>query len=214
MTSIAKSVIGLEELGFTTKGSWKTLGAGLLGFLALASYAVYLTAPAWYLLGVGRPVLPESLYPLTAMVVLFITTAGLTSAFVGATVGLLALWEVLGKTVSFGRVRVFAGLSYLFATLYPTLFIHLYASPRPDLDPWLLAHNSDAHGVLFGMHRPVDLSHFILALIGVGLLWGLGDKLRTNRIAQAAFVVVVLLTYFSISLTLGFHSTLLRINVG
>jgi hypothetical protein len=64
------------------------------------------------------------------------------------------------------------------------------------------------------MHRPVDLSHFILALIGVGLLWGLGDKLRTNRIVQAAFVVVVLLTYFSISLTLGFHSTLLRINVG
>lgn len=214
MTSIAKSVIGLDELGFTTKGSWKTLGAGLLGFLALASYAVYLTAPAWYLLGVGRPTVPENLYPLSAMVVLFITTGGLASAFVGATIGPLFLWEVLGKEVSFAVVRVFAGLSYLFATLYPTIFIHLYGIPRPDLDPWLLTHNPDAHQVLFGMHQVVDLSHFVLALIGVGLLWGLGDKLRTNRIAQAAFIVVLLLTYFSISLTLGFHSTLLRINLG
>jgi hypothetical protein len=214
MTSIAKNVIGLGELGFASEGARKTFAAGILGFLAVALYTIYVTAPAWYLLGVGRPVFPESLYPLTAMVVLLITTGGLTSAFVGATIGLLALWEVLGKKVSFAVVRVFAGLSYLFASLYPSVFIHLYGIPRPELEAWLLSRNPDAHEVLFGMHRPVDLSHFILALIGVGLLWGLGDKLRTNRIVQAAFVVVVLLTYFSISLTLGFHSTLLRINVG
>jgi hypothetical protein len=214
MTSIAKNVIGLGELGFASEGARKTFAAGILGFLAVALYTIYVTAPAWYVLGVGRSFLPESLYPLAAMAVLFITTGGLTSAFVGATIGLLALWEVLGKKVSFAVVRVFAGLSYLFASLYPSVFIHLYGIPRPELEAWLLSRNPDAHEVLFGMHRPVDLSHFILALIGVGLLWGLGDKLRTNRIVQAAFVVVVLLTYFSISLTLGFHSTLLRINVG
>jgi len=157
MTSIAKNVISLDELGFTAEGARKTFAAGVLAFLAVALSTIYVTAPAWYLLGVGQSVLPERLYPLTAMVILFITTGGLTSAFVGATIGLLALWQALGKEVSFTAVRVFAGLSYL---------------------------------------------------------WGLGDKLRTSRIAQAAFVVVVLLTYFSVSLTLGFHSTLARINVG
>ncbi len=214
MTSFAKNVIGLDELGVTTEGAWKAFAAGILVFLGVALYAIYATAPAWYLLAVGQPLLPESLYPLTAMVALFLTTGGLTSAFVGATVGLLALWQVLGKKVSFAVVRVFAGLSYLFATLFPMIFIHLYGIPRPDLDQWLLTQDPAAHQVLFGMHRVVDLSHFMLALIGVGLLWGLGDKLRTSRIAQAAFLVVVLFTYFSISLTLGFHSTLVRINVG
>lgn len=214
MTSIAKTTIGLDELGFTTTGAWKTFAAGILGFLAVALYSIYATAPAWHLLGVGRPIVPEGLYPLTAMAVFFITTGCLTTAFVGATMSLLALWQVLGKEASFAVVRAFAGVSYLFVTLFVTIFIHLYGIPRPGLEEWLLTQNPDAHRVLFGMHRVVDLSHLVLALLGVGLLWGLGDRLRTNRVAQAAFVVVLILTFFSISLTLGFHSTLVRINIG
>ncbi|MFQ5882198.1 MAG: hypothetical protein ACE5I9_06970 [Candidatus Methylomirabilales bacterium] len=214
MTSVAKAVIGLDELGFTTRGSWKTFAAGILGFLAVALYAVYTTAPAWHLLGVGRPVVPEGLFPLTAMAVLLITTGGLAVAFGGATMSLLALWQVLGKGVSFAAVRVFAGVSYLFVTLLPTIFIYLYGIPRRGLAEWLLSQNPDAYQVLFGMHGVVELSHFVLALLGIGLLWGVGDKLRTSRVAQAAFVVVLLLTFFSISLTLGFHSTLVRIHIG
>ena len=214
MATIAKTMIGLDELGVTTRGAWKTFGAGILGFLAVAFYSVYMTAPAWQLLGVGRPVVPEGLYPVTAMAVLLITTGGLAVAFAGGTMSLLALWQILGKEVSFAAVRVFAGVSYLVVTLLPTSFIHLYGIPRPGLAHWLQTQNPDAYQVLFGMHRAVDLSHFVLAFLGIGLLWGLGDKLRTSRVAQAAFVVVLLLTFFGISVTLGFHSTLVRIQIG
>ena len=214
MTAVAKTMIGLDELGFTTRGARKTFAVGILGFLAVAFYAVYTTAPAWQLLGVGRPVVPEGLYPVTALAVLLFTTILGAITFAGLTVSLLALWQVLGKEVSFAVVRVFAGLSYLFVTLLPTIFIHLYGLPRPGLAQWLQTHNPDAYQVLFGMYRAVDLSHFVLALLGIGLLWGLGDKLQTSRVAQAAFVVVLLLTFFGISVTLGFHSTLVRIQIG
>ena len=214
MTTVAKTMIGLDELGFTTRGAWRTFAVGILGFLAVAFYTVYTTAPAWHLLGVGRPIVPEALYPLTAMTLLLITTVFGVFAFAGATMSLLALWQVLGKKVSFAAVRIFAGVSYLFVTFLPTIFIHLYGIPRLGLAQWLQTQNQDAYQVLFGLHRVVDLSHFLLAIAGIGILWGVGDKLQTSRVAQAAFVVVLLLTFFSISLTLGFHSAVARINIG
>ncbi len=213
MTAVAKTTIGLDELGFTTRGAWKTFQAGILGFLAVAFYSVYMTAPAWHLLGVGRPVVPDAFYPLTALAVLLITTGGLAVAFAGGTMSLLALWQILGKGVGFATVRVFAGLSYLFVTLLPTIFIHLYGLPRPGLAQWLQTQNPDAYQVIFGLHRVVDLSHFLLAIAGIGILWGVGDKLQTSRVAQAAFVVVLLFTFFSVSLTLGFHSALAGIHI-
>lgn len=214
MTTIAKTMIGLDELGFTTRVARKTFAAGILGFLAVAFYSVYMTAPAWQLLGVGRPVVPEGLYPVTALAVLLFTTILGAITFAGLTMSLLALWQVLGKEVSFAVVWVFAGLSYLFVTLLPTIFIHLYGLPRPGLAQWLQTHNPDAYQVIFGLHRVVDLSHFLLAIAGIGILWGVGDKLQTSRVAQAAFVVVLLFTFFGISMTLGFHSTLVRIQIG
>ncbi len=213
MTAVAKTMVGLDELGFTTRGARKTFAVGILGFLAVAFYAVYTTAPAWHLLGVGRPVVPEAFYPLTALAVLLFTTILGAITFAGLTMSLLALWQVLGKEVSFAVVRIFAGLSYLFVTLLPTIFIHLYGLPRLGLAQWLQTHNPDAYQVLFGLHRVVDLSHFLLAIVGIGILWGLGDKLQTSRVAQAAFVVVLLFTFFGISVTLGFHSALAGIHI-
>ena len=117
------------------------LSVSAVVFLFAAITGVLVTTPAWYILGVGKPFLPEFLMPVTAFVLMLITTGGLTVAWSIAISGLLVIWEVLGKKVTFPAVRLFSGLSLLIVWFLVGTYIHMYGAPRPELEAQVLAQN-------------------------------------------------------------------------
>jgi len=67
--------ITLKELGLTGE-AWVPHSVSAVVFLFVAITGVLVTTPAWYILGVGKPFLPEFLMPVTAFVLMLITTGG------------------------------------------------------------------------------------------------------------------------------------------
>lgn len=152
--------VTLKELGLT-HDAWAPLMTSVIVFLMAALTGLLVTMPAWYILGVGRPFLPQFLMPITAFVLLPVTTGGLSVAWASGTISLLGLWEVLGRRTTFGTVRLFSGVSLLIVWFLVGTFTHIYAVPRPDLEAQLLSQNPALHYALFTFHRYNDLMHFV-----------------------------------------------------
>ncbi|MFQ5657656.1 MAG: hypothetical protein ACE5G5_08965 [Candidatus Methylomirabilales bacterium] len=205
-----RSTVTLKELGLTGD-AWGPLAMSVVVFLLVALSGILVTMPAWYTLGVGRPFLPEGLMPVTAFVLLLITTGGLTVAWSGGAVSLLALWEVMGKKATFATVRVFTGLSLLIVWLLPATYLHIFAAPRPELAAQLLSQNPALHYALYTFHQYNDVMHFVFAIGALAMIWGYGEVLLRNRVAQIVALVLIWLTFFSLSLTIGLHSAAVRV---
>jgi len=205
--------ITLKELGLTGE-AWMPLSISAVVFLVVALSALLVTMPAWYVLGIGRPFLPGFLMPVTAFVMLLITTGGLTVAWSAANISFLALWEVLGKKTTFASVRLFSGLSLLIVWFLVATFLHIYAAPRPELEALVLSQNPALHYALYTFHGYNDSMHFVFAVASLAMLWGYGDGLLRNPVAQVVTLVLIWLTFFSLSLTIGLHSVTVRLTAG
>lgn len=205
--------VTLKELGLTGD-AWAPLSASVGVFLLAALTGLLATMPAWYVLGVGRPFLPESLMPVAAFVLLLTTTAGLSVAWSGGTVSLLLLWQVLGKGVTFATVRLFSGLNLLIVWLLTGTFLHIYAAPRPELESHLLTQSPALHYALYTFHHYNDWMHFVFFIGALAMIWGYGERLLHSRLAQVITLCLILLTFFSLSLTIGLHSAAVRVIVG
>ena len=205
--------ITLKELGLTGE-AWVPLSISVVVFLVAALSGLLVTMPAWYVLGVGRPFLPEFLMPVTAFVLMLITTGGLTVAWSVANISFLALWEVLGKKTSFATVRLFSGVSLVIIWFWVAPYFHIYAVPRAELEAQVLAQNPGLHYALYTFHQYNDIMHFVFAVGALALLWGYGDRLLRNRFAQVLTLVLLWLTFFSLSLTIGLHSAAIRLSTG
>ncbi len=205
--------ITLKELGLTGDAR-APLSASIGVFLLAAFTGLLATMPAWYVLGVGRPYLPESLMPATAFVLLLITTGGLSVAWSGGTVSLLLLWEVLGKRATFATVRLFSGLTLLIVWFLTGTFLHIYAAPRPEMETYLLSQNPALHYALYTFHHYNDWMHFVFAVGALAMIWGYGERLLRSRFAQVITLCLILLTFFSLSLTIGLHSASVRVIPG
>jgi len=205
--------ITLKELGLTGD-AWVPLSISVIVFLLAASTAIAVTTPAWHVLGVGRPFLPKFLMPGTAFVLMLITTGGLTIAWSGGTISLLALWEVLGKRTTFATVRLFTGISLLIVWFLVATFTHIYGAPRPDLEAQVLADRPALHYALYTFHRYNDVMHAVFAGASLVMIWGCGEGLLRNRAAQVITLVLIWLTFYSLSLTIGLHSAAARLTVG
>ena len=201
--------ITLKELGLTGE-AWVPISVSAVVFLFVAITGVLVTTPAWYILGVGKPFLPEFLMPVTAFVLMLITTGGLTVAWSIAVIGLLVIWEVLGKKATFSAVRLFSGLSLLIVWFLVGTYIHMYGAPRPELEAQVLAQNPSLHYALYTFHRYNDWMHLVFTMGALVMLWGYGDGLLRNRFAQVITLVLIWLTFFSLILTLGLHSAAVR----
>ncbi|MFQ5656861.1 MAG: hypothetical protein ACE5G5_04920 [Candidatus Methylomirabilales bacterium] len=209
---VARTVT-LKDLGLTGD-AWVPLSFSVIVFLFAALTGVVVTAPAWYVLGVGRPFLPEFLMPVTAFVLMLITTGGLSSAWVGGTVSFLELWEVLGKKTTFATVRLFSGLLLVIVWFLVATYLHIYSAPRPELEAQVLAQNPALHYALYTFHWYNDIMHFVFALGALVMIWGYGEGLLRNRVAQVVTLVLIWLTFFSLSLTVGLHSAAVRVIPG
>lgn len=205
--------VTLKELGLTGD-AWVPLSISVIVFLVAALSGLLVTIPAWSVLGVGRPFLPEFLMPVTAFVLLLVTTGGLTVAWSAATISFLVLWEVLGKKTTFASVRLFSGLSLLIIWFLVAGFLHIYTAPRLDLEAKLLSQNPALHYALYTFHRHNDIMHFVFAVAALAMIWGFGDGLLRNRVAQVVTLVLIWLTFFSLSLTIGLHSATVRLATG
>jgi hypothetical protein len=190
------------------------LSISILVSLGAALSGVLVTMPAWYVLGVGRPALPEFLMPVTAFVLLLVTTGGLTVAWAGGTVSLLGLWEVLGKKMTFASVRLFAGLTLLIIWFLVATYLHICAVPRPELETQILSQNPALHYALYTFHYYNDVMHFLFAIAALAMIWGYGEGLLRHRLPQVVTLVLIWLTFFSLSLTIGLHSAAVRIVAG
>lgn len=205
----------LEDVGIT-RVAWQPFLIGLVLFLAVAMSAVAMTRPVWELLEIGRGLVPEELYPYSAFVMLVITTFGLFFAWGMGNFALLLVWHLIGRNRKMdpGKARLIAGLTYLVITFFLLGFIHFFSPIREGLGEWLAEHNPTAYGILFPWHTVVDYLPFFFAVGVFGFLFGYGDRIFQSRPAQAAVLFLLLSTFFTISLSLGFHSALVRIRIG
>ena len=205
--------VTLQELGLT-HDAWAPLMTSVVVFLLAALTGLLVTMPAWYALGVGRPFLPEFLMPITAFVLLLVTTGGLSVAWGAGTISLLGLWEVLGKRTTFATVRLFTGLNLLIVWLLVDTYLNIYASPRPELASRLLSQNPGLHYALYTFHHYNDWMHFVFLIGALAMIWGYGDRLLRSRAAQVITLCLIWLTFFSLSLTIGLHSAAVRLIPG
>lgn len=202
--------VTLKELGLTGD-AWGPLLVSVLVFLVAALSGLIVTLPAWYALGVGRQFLPEFLMPVTAFVLLLITTGGLSIAWGGASVSFLGLWEVLGNRTTFGSVRMFTGLSLLIVWFLVGTFVHIFAAPPLQLEAQIATQDPSLHFALYTFHRFNDFMHFVFAIGALGMIWGYGENLLKNRVAQVVTLVMIWLTFYSLSLSLGLLSAAARL---
>jgi hypothetical protein len=205
--------VTLKELGLTGD-AWGPLFISVVVFLLAALSGLLVTLPAWYTLGVGRPFVPDILMPVTAFMLLVFTTGGLSIAWGGGTVSLLALWEVLGGRTTFTSVRMFAGLSLLIVWFIVGGFLHVLGTPGPGMEAKLLSQNPALHFPFYTFHLFNDVMHFVFVAGALGMILVYGESLLQNRLAQVVTLVLIWLTFYSLSLTLGLDSAAARIFLG
>ncbi len=58
------------------------------------------------------------------------------------------------------------------------------------------------------------MMHYVFAIGALAMIWGYGDGLLRSRLAQVITLVLIWLTFYSLSLTVGLHSAALRVMPG
>ncbi len=53
--------------------------------------------------------------------------------------------------------------------------------------------------------------HIVFAITALAMIWGYGEGLLRNRVAQVVTLVLIWLTFFNLSLTVGLHSAAVRV---
>lgn len=174
---------------------------------------------AWFLLGAGRGLVPEEYYQVSGFVLVLATTFGQAVGWAGGSAILFYVMTRAGFGATWTSARIAMSLVYLGLGALPLLVYHilygqwLLGIPRTGLDEWLTANYPDAHWLLITAHPIVDLSLIPLALVFLGLLWGLSDRAQRNLVTQTVLALALLGTSLAVALSLGIHSTLVHIRL-
>jgi hypothetical protein len=186
----------------------------LLLIIVAASY------PAWSILGVGRGLVPEELYPMSGFAMVLALTFG--HAIVWA-IGSLILFYVLmllryGDTWETARNAM--AVVYLALGPLPLLLYHilyggwLLGMPRAGLSDWLAENHPAARWLLIYAHPVIDFSVIPLAVIFLGILWKYGDRVQRETKLQTALALALLGTSLAVALSLAIHSILVHARIG
>ena len=175
---------------------------------------------AWSLLGIGRGLVPEELYPVSG----FVTVLALTFAHaIGWAIGsgvLFYLMTLFGSGANWSTARIAMGVVYLALGPLPLLIFHLLyggallGMPRVGLGEWLAAEHSGARWFLITAHPIIDFSLIPLAVIFLGILWRYEERVQREFGLQTALVLSLLGTSLAIALSLAIHSTLVHARIG
>jgi hypothetical protein len=123
------------------------------------------TSPsAWRLLGAGRGLVPEALYPVSGFVLVLGTTFGQALGWAAGTALFVYALTLLRISPTWPTIRLVMTVVYLGLAAVPLLVFHglygdwLLGMPRVGLDDWLAAHHPDARWLLITAHPVVELS--------------------------------------------------------
>lgn len=174
---------------------------------------------AWFLLGAGRGFVPEEYYHVSGFVLMLATTFGQAVGWAGGSGLAYYVMTLIGFPPTWTTWRVAMSVVYLGLGGLPLLAYHvlygqwLLGLPRVGLDEWLNVNYPDARWLLLTFHAVVDLSLIPLTAVFLGLLWGLGERVRRSLVLQTVLALALLGTSLAVALSLGIHSTLVHIRL-
>ncbi|MFQ5684031.1 MAG: hypothetical protein ACE5HC_12245, partial [Candidatus Binatia bacterium] len=93
-------------------------------------------------------------------------------------------------------------------------YLHVHYVPRPELEAQVLAKSAPLHYALYTFHEYNDWMCVVFAVGALAMIWGYGDGLLRNRVAQVITLVLIWLTFFALSLTMALHAVAVQPNLG
>jgi hypothetical protein len=175
---------------------------------------------AWSLLGIGRGLVPEELYPVSGFAVVFALTFGHAAAWAIASGVIFYFMTLFGSGAHWPAARIAMGVAYLALGPLPLLIFHIFfggtllGMPRAGLGEWLAESHSSAHWLLIYAHPVIDLSVIPLAAVFLGILWQYGDRVQRETTLQTALALTLLGTSLAVALSVAIHSTLAHARIG
>lgn len=200
---------------------WRPIVIAVVAVTILLLIIVATSYPAWSILGLGRGLVPESLYPVSGFLLVVGLTFGHSIAWAALSViffYLMLSFLKRGNTWETGR-NAMAVAYFVFGPL-PLLLYHilyggwLLGMPRGGLGEWLGENHPGARWLLIYAHPVVDFSVIPLAAIFLGILWKYGDRLQRETNLQTALALTILGTSFAVALSLAIHSMLVHARIG
>jgi hypothetical protein len=175
---------------------------------------------AWSLLGIGRGIVPEELYPVSGFAIAFALTFGHAIAWGVGSVIAFYLMMFLGYGNTWKTARNAMAVVYLILGPLPLLLYHilyggwLLGMPRGGLGEWLAENHPSARWLLIYAHPVIDFSVIPLAAVFLGILWKYGERVQRDTNLQTVLALSLLGTSLAIALSLAIHSILVHARIG
>ncbi|HXG52928.1 MAG TPA: hypothetical protein VNN77_16135 [candidate division Zixibacteria bacterium] len=195
------------------------IGAGAAALVLLIVVAA--SKPAWDLLGAGRGLVPETLYPVTGFLIVLGTTYGQVVGWAIGTGIAVYVMTLVGFPRGWATLRLAMTVVYVGLAVLPLSVFHvLYGGwlldlPRAGLSEWLAENHPGSRWLLIYAHPVIDFSLVVLAALFLGTLWRY-DKERIERDVTLLRILSLSLfgTSFAVALSLAIHSILAHARVG
>lgn len=218
--------VGYDDRAGSAGIEWLHRGVAraiMLAAVAIAAVTLVIvlgTASAWRLLGVGRGLVPEALYPLSGFLIILATTYGQAvgwaagSFLLAYAVGVLTGRPVTSRGARAAMIVVYVGLAAVPLAAYHVLFgPPLLGLEREGLAEWLRAGHPGAYVLLYWLHPLVDLSLVPLGIAVIWILWWTSDAALSSPRLQLILALCVLATSLAVALSLGIHSIFAHIRL-
>lgn len=197
---------------------WIPVGIAAVVITIAGVLVVMASRPAWLLLGAGRGLVPEEYYHVWGMLIMLGTTFGQAAGWAGGSALVLYAMTLVGFEANWTNARIAMSLVYIGLAAVPLSAYHSYdrwllGIPRLGLEEWIAANVPDSRWFLLTTHEVVDYSLIPLGVIFLGLLWGLGERLKRDPLLQTVAALALLGTSLALALSLGIHSILIHIRL-
>jgi hypothetical protein len=199
---------------------WRPVVIAAAGVTILLVIIVAASYPAWSILGLGRGLVPEGLYPVSGFFLVLGLTFGHAIAWAIASVIVFYLMMFWRSGSTWETARNAMAVVYVILGPLPLLLYHVLYSgwlldiPRTGLGDWLAENHPGARWFLIYAHPVIDFSVIPLAVIFLAILWKYGDRVRRDTSLQIVLALTVLGTSLAVALSLAIHSTLVHARIG
>lgn len=197
---------------------WIPVGIAAAVITVAGVLVVMASRSAWLLLGAGRGLVPEEYYHVWGMLIMLGTTFGQAAGWAGGSAIGYYVMTLVGFRATWTTARIAMSLVYIGLAAIPLSAYHTYdrwllGIPRLGLEEWIAVNVPDSRWFLLTTHEVVDYSLIPLGVVFLGLLWGLGERLKRDPLLQTVAAIALLGTSLAMALSLGIHSILIHIRL-